>query len=194
MTQVIVPRPVAWILSCSGDAVRAAPEDLNLAPFSYFNAIASEPPLVMVSIGLRPDGGDKDTRRNLVPGAPCVVHLPSVAQIDAVNESSRALPHGQSEVSALGLTLCEFPGSPLPRLADCRVALAARVERVLEVGSHPQAVIFLELTQLYVDDDCVLPNARGRAQVSPSKLDPLVRLGGTAYAALGACFDRQRPE
>jgi len=70
MIQSIVPRPIAWILSDNGDG------SLNLAPFSYFNAVCSDPPVLMVSIGRKADGGDKDTARNLVERKHCVVHIP----------------------------------------------------------------------------------------------------------------------
>ena len=59
MTQTVVPRPIAWILSENEDA------SFNLAPFSYFNAICSDPPLVMISIGLQDDGSEKDSLRNI---------------------------------------------------------------------------------------------------------------------------------
>ena len=58
LTQTLIPRPVAWVLSDSGN------DGLNLAPFSYFNAVCSDPPLVMISVGKKPDGNQKDTCSN----------------------------------------------------------------------------------------------------------------------------------
>ena len=63
MTQVVIPRPIAWVLTANdGDQSNHSSSRFNLAPFSYFNAISSDPPLVMMSIGKKPDGEEKDTR------------------------------------------------------------------------------------------------------------------------------------
>jgi len=70
MSQTLVPRPVAWVLS------ENATGSYNLAPFSYFNAICSTPPLIMFSIGKKPDGADKDTRRNIIERKRFTVHIP----------------------------------------------------------------------------------------------------------------------
>ena len=59
LTRTVIPRPVAWVLS------ENAGGDYNLAPFSYFNAICSDPPLIMISVGKKPDGSSKDTRVNI---------------------------------------------------------------------------------------------------------------------------------
>ena len=69
LTQVVVPRPVAWVLSDNGDG------GWNLAPYSYFNAISSDPPMIMLSLGRKPDGCDKDTRVNLAERGEFVVHI-----------------------------------------------------------------------------------------------------------------------
>ena len=69
MTQTIIPRPIAWVLSNNSD------DSLNLAPFSYFNAVCSDPPLCMLSMGKKPNGTTKDTVANLIEEAYCVVHI-----------------------------------------------------------------------------------------------------------------------
>ena len=59
LTQTVIPRPIAWVLSENANG------SLNLAPYSFFNAVSSEPPLVMISTGLKPDGCPKDTRETV---------------------------------------------------------------------------------------------------------------------------------
>ena len=71
MTQTIVPRPIAWVLSENPD------QSLNLAPYSYFNAVCSDPPLLMISAGVKPDGATKDTRDNIRDRKEFVVHIAS---------------------------------------------------------------------------------------------------------------------
>ena len=69
MTQTIVPRPVAWILTENENA------SFNLAPYSYFNAISSAPPMGIVSVTIAPDRDIKDTRHNLETRGDCVIHI-----------------------------------------------------------------------------------------------------------------------
>ena len=72
LTQTLIPRPVAWVLSDNGES-----DNLNLAPFSYFTAVSSKPALLMISIGKKPDGVLKDTRLNLIQRKKCVVDIAS---------------------------------------------------------------------------------------------------------------------
>ena len=97
MTQTLLPRPIAWVLTDDGAGC------LNLAPFSYFTAVASEPPVLMFSVGTRPDGSPKDTRRNAEATGHFVVHIAHAGLLDAVNDTATGYPPDRSEVTALGL-------------------------------------------------------------------------------------------
>ena len=88
MTQTVIPRPIAWILSENSD------QSFNLAPYSYFNAVSSDPPLIMISAGVKPDGAVKDTRDNISDRKDFVVHISSLEQIDEMNASSANLAPG----------------------------------------------------------------------------------------------------
>ena len=120
MTQTIVPRPVAWVLSENTSG------DFNLAPFSYFNAVCSDPPLVMLSIGRKPDGSPKDTRVNIEQRGHFVIHIAHREQAKPMTESSATLDYGDSEVARLGLQTVPFQGFTLPRLTGCRIFEVAR--------------------------------------------------------------------
>ena len=85
LTQTVIPRPIAWVLSENANG------SLNLAPYSFFNAVSSEPPLVMISTGLKPDGRPKDTRENIEQRRDFLVHIASVAQLEDLNASSATL-------------------------------------------------------------------------------------------------------
>lgn len=112
--QTLIPRPIAWVLSENADG------GFNLAPFSFFTAICSDPALLMLSLGHKPDGSLKDTRTNLEARGFCVIHIPDRAMLEAMNASSATLPAGESEVDKLGLELTDFEGFRLPRLASDR--------------------------------------------------------------------------
>lgn len=192
LTQVIVPRPIAWVLSENADA------SLNLAPFSFFNAVCSNPPMVMLSISHKPDstGAYKDTYTNLISGREFVIHLPSVAQAADVTASATTLAYGTSELDLLAQQeLVEFPDCPLPRLKHVPVAFHAVFEQVHYLGPDKQAVIYARLEQVYIQDAVVeVDEARKRLTIDAEKLAPLARLGGANYSGLGQAFSFARPK
>jgi flavin reductase (DIM6/NTAB) family NADH-FMN oxidoreductase RutF len=186
MIQTVVPRPVAWVLSDNGN------DSLNLAPFSYFNGVASDPPLIMLSIGEKPDGTPKDTRVNIIERDEFVVHIAHRELAEKVTESSRVLAAGESELNAIGLETVAFEGSRLPRLKDCRVALACKRYRVEDI-TPTQALILGEVTSIYVDDSAVSTDEKGRVKIHADKIDPITRLGGNEYGVFGNIIDVPRP-
>lgn len=193
MTQVVIPRPIAWVLTDNG-AGDASQPSYNLAPFSYFNAISSDPPLVMLSVGHKPDGQIKDTRANIVERKHLVIHIPSGADAEAVTASAASLAHGESEVDRLGLPLLDQHGWPLPRLSQCRVAILAHFYELQEIGPQKQGLLFCCVDKVFVDDDLVSEDNKGRATIDASQIAPLSRLGANEYALLGEILSRKRPK
>lgn len=179
MTQTIIPRPIAWVLSDNGD------DSFNLAPFSYFTGISSHPPLIMLSIGLKKDGSPKDTRTNLQARHHFVLHIPTVHQRSHVEASAEAMPAGESEVTKLGLPLEDFSGAPLPRLAGCQVAMACTLHQIIPLDGVTQSMVIGRIQTVYVDDGAVDISDNGRVHVAAPTLDPLARLGAGEYASLG---------
>lgn len=188
MIQTLMPRPVAWVLSENPDA------GYNLAPFSYFNAICSNPPLIMLSIGVKPDGSPKDSRLNIEANKNFVVHIAHREMAALVTQTSATLPRGVSEIEQAGLKTCEFPGSRLPRLVDCRIAYACTLYELREIGKAPQALIIAEVKQVYIDDTVIEHDAKGRVQVMAERVDPIGRLGGGEYTTFGEKLNFPRPK
>ena len=188
MTQTVLPRPVAWILSENEN------ESYNLAPFSYFNAVCSDPPLIMVSIGLQDDGRDKDTLVNLRSRPEFVVHIASCSQLADLNQSSATLAPGVSEVTAGELETVKMEGFHLPRLAECKLAMMCNVYRIQEIGNNRQSLIFGEISDIYVDDDCAETNEQGRLKIHADRIQPLSRLGASQYASFGEVMVAKRPD
>ncbi len=185
MTQTIVPRPVAWMLTENDGGT------WNLAPFSYFNAMSSAPPMVVMSVGITSDGQVKDTRYNLEQRPDCVIHIAHREMAAAMTASSATVQRGVSEISELGLSTSAMPGSTLPRLTDCRVAYAARLVDTKLINT--QWIAFLELTDLYLSDSVVSEDRKGRLKVDANKLDPIGRLGGGEYVMAGDIVSINRP-
>lgn len=185
LTQSIVPRPVAWIISDNGD------DSYNLAPFSYFNALSSDPPMVVISMGRKPDGSIKDSRANIEARKHFTVQIAHRELAEAMTASSATLPHGTSEIDRLGLATAPMPGSDVPRLADCRIAYACEYMETHMIKQ--QGILFAELTHLYVDDGCVGKDQKGRLKILADKVDPIGRLGGGEYLTAGEVITFERP-
>lgn len=184
LTHTVIPRPVAWVLTENENG------GYNIAPFSYFNVISSDPALMMFSAGHKRDGSPKDSWRNVERTGKAVVHIADMSLMTALNESARSLPADVSELDNLDLTLTAEKGFDLPRILEAPVAYHTRLYDIHLLGNGPQAVIYLEATAAYVADRLWLPEEN---RVAEQKLDPLARLGGERYCELGKIHSLARP-
>ncbi|MDX1589031.1 MAG: flavin reductase family protein [Oleiphilaceae bacterium] len=187
MTQSLIPRPVAWVLSENPEG------NFNLAPFSYFTAVTSDPPLILISAGKKADGSPKDTRGNILARQHFVVHIGSSHQAGVMTETARPLPLGDSELEATGLATVPFDGFPLPRLADAPVAMACELYQEQTIGPKEQSLIFGRVRRIYLNDEVASVDGDGRLRVDALKVDPLARLGADEYATLGRVLHVPRP-
>lgn len=187
MTQTVIPRPIAWILSENESG------NYNLAPFSYFNAVCSDPPLIVVSVGKKPDGSGKDTRANIIARENFVVHIAHEEMLEELNQSAATLPAGESEIEQQGLELESFDNSPLPRLAASRVAFNCTLHEYHEIGASQQALILGLVRGVYLDDSVVGEDYKGRFKALADKIDPIARLGASEYVTFGKIRTIRRP-
>jgi len=187
MTQTIIPRPIAWVLTDSGS------ENYNLAPFSYFTALSTEPALLMISVTKKPNGDVKDTLSNVLKNKKMVIHIASDEQAELVTKTAATLDHGESELTDTDLTTVAFEGFDLPRLAECNIAYGCELYDIKEIGDAPQTLIFVEVKQLYINDKVLNTDNPDRIKVSADKVKPLARLGGGEYASLKKPFSLKRP-
>jgi flavin reductase (DIM6/NTAB) family NADH-FMN oxidoreductase RutF len=188
MTQSVIPRPICWALSTNHDS------SFNLAPFSYFNAVASDPPLIMFSVGLQPSGGVKDTLTNIQERAEFVVNIASVDQLPELNQTSATLPYGESEVDINQIRLAEVEGFSVPRVADCKLALMCERYHIQTIGNRQQSLIFGEIKSIYIDDQCVEITDKGRLKIYADRIQPLARLGAGEYVSFGDILEAKRPD
>ncbi|KOO05507.1 flavin reductase family protein [Vibrio nereis] len=187
MTQTIIPRPIAWVLTDSGE------KNYNLAPFSYFTPVSSNPPLMMFSVGKKPSGEVKDTTRNVLETGQMVIHIANEQLAEVVTQSAATLDHGESEVHASDIELVEFEGFELPRVKDCPIAFGCKLFEVKEIGETPQSLIFAQVEEIYIDPS-VIGDRADRVVVDALKVNPLARLGGSQYAVLEKTFSVARPK
>ena len=188
MIQTLVPRPIAWVLS------EIEPSKYNLAPFSYFNAVCSDPPLIMLSIGKKPDGSFKDTRVNIEQRRDFVVHITHRELLEELNQSSATLDADVSELDQLGLETTDFKGSRLPRIKACRLAYACECYQIHELGSTPQSIIYGKVNQIYIEDGITSTSKKGRVKVHADRLEPVSRLGVNEYMSFGEVIMLSRPK
>lgn len=191
MTQTIIPRPIAWILTKNtANAEADEKESYNLAPFSYFAPLGSDPALLVVSIGNKSVNTMKDTKRNLLQSKECVLHIPSVNLAEQVNQSAANFAYGESEISQLDLTLTPYVDH-LPRIAEAGVAMHCQLYDVHEL-SDSQTACYLAIQSLYVNDALVSQDDQ-RTVIHSQTLNPLSRLGGSDYTELGDLITLKRP-
>jgi flavin reductase (DIM6/NTAB) family NADH-FMN oxidoreductase RutF len=187
MTQAVMPRPVAWVLSENKNG------SYNLAPFSYFNAVSSDPPLVIISIGLQDDGTLKDTLANVMDRPELVIHIASCDQLPDLNLSSATLPPGESEVAAGNLETTAVEDFHLPRLTQSKIAFMSRIHKIEKIGNNNQHIVFAEIRKIYVADEATEINEKGRLQIKADVVEPLARLGASQYASFGEILVAKRP-
>ena len=173
LTSLIVPRPIAWVSTCSvngGD---------NLAPFSFFGGVSASPPVLAISIGSR-RGEPKDTVRNILGNGEFVVNLATVAQADLVERTAEEFPYEVSEAKALGLTLLESERVAPGRLEESPVQLECRLVQTVFPQDAEVHLFLGEVLLAHVQEDLM-----EKGVVDASRLDPLMRLGGGCYGSLG---------
>jgi len=186
MTGTILPRPIAWVSTVSREG------RTNLAPFSFFQGVTSNPPtLLFVPVNLR-DGTKKHTVRNIEEVPEFVVNLVSFALADRMNQTAALLPYGESEFEAFGIQSAPSQRVRPPRVAEAPVSYECTLLQVVPVGEGPLAanVIFGRIQVAHVSDVVLGPDGLP----DPAKLDLIGRLGGETYARTTERFELKRPD
>lgn len=175
MTNLVVPRPIAWVSSLAPDGTR------NLAPHSYFNIVSTNPPIVHFT-----QSGRKDTLNNVEASGEFVVNLVSADLMEAMNVTSADFPPDQDEFTWAGLEATESTHVAPPRVAAAKAAMECRVRTILPMGNGN--MVFGDVLTVHVDEAIW---AEGRIDVAA--LAPVGRLGGSGYAYVTDIFKLARP-
>ena len=181
---LVAPRPIGWISTL--DAAGRP----NLAPYSFFNALADAPPLVMYASNGRKTGLDegKDTLANLRATGEFVVNVASFALRHAMNASSGSYPAGADEFAIAGLTAAPCRVVAPPRVLEAPAALECRLWRIVELPGEANAMAIGEVVGVHID-----PAAIVEGRVDVTRYAPLARLGYRDYAAVREVFEMDRP-
>ena len=186
----IVPRPIAVVSTVSWDG------QPNLAPYSFFNGIGSDPMTLLFCPVNPPDGGEKDSLRNAKPAdeggtGEFVVCVATEKIIRPVAAASEALPYGESEYELAGLTPVPSVKVRPPRVAESPVAFECVTREVGRTNPGVPGggnVVIGEVVQVFVRDDVI----NERLHVDPERLAAVGRMGGAAYVTTQARFDLPR--
>jgi flavin reductase (DIM6/NTAB) family NADH-FMN oxidoreductase RutF len=182
LTGVVVPRPIALVTTL--DSVGG----VNAAPFSFFNAMGSDPPLVVLGIGNRSRDEPKDTAKNIRARGEFVVNLVSDAIAEHMNVTSIDFPEGMDELAAAGLTAAPSHCVKPPRIAESPVNMECREFSTQEIGRN--RIIMGEVLCMHVRDDCVDPQ---RFYVHTEKLHAVGRMHAPGwYCRTGETFELPR--
>ncbi|MEM9579536.1 MAG: flavin reductase family protein [Pseudomonadota bacterium] len=182
---IVTPRPIGWI------STRDAEGRDNLAPYSFFNAVAYVPPQVMfASTGTKPDrAGTKDSVTIIRETGVFCVNVVSETLQDAMNASSQTLRAGADEFVHAGLEKSQCETINVARVAASPAALECRMTQIIQLEGEANHLVLGEVTGVHLADEALKD---GRFDVSSFR--PLARLGYRDYSIVSATFELARPD
>lgn len=183
LTTAVVPRPIGFISSLSPEGVA------NLAPFSFFNAVCGEPPMIMFCASNRHPL--KDTLRNVQATREFVVNIVSEDIAQQMNLTAGDYASDISEFGVSGLTPVASDIVQPPRVLESPVNMECRVHDIIEVSAKPMggSIVIGEVIRFHVRDSIIDKDMF----IDPDKLKPVARLGGPSYSRVRDRFDMIRP-
>jgi flavin reductase (DIM6/NTAB) family NADH-FMN oxidoreductase RutF len=185
---LVVPRPIGWITTMS------AAGDLNLAPFSFFNGVTDDPPCVMFCPnGTHPDGGPKDSLRNVQETGEFVFNLSNWTLREEMNKTAEHMPRSVDEMAAAGLEAAPSKLVAPPRVAAAPAAFECKLFKVIDLppskSGRPSHVVIGEVIGIHIDDSVIVDGI-----VDIGLLQPIARLGYMDYAVVNEGFTMMRPD
>lgn len=181
----IIPRPIAFVTSVAEDGT------VNGAPFSYFNIVSSNPPMVSVALQ-RKNGNLRDTARNILNKKEFVVHIVDEQNVEKINETAASLPPNQSEVEKADLSLVSSDEVSVPGIKEVKVRMECVLEHSIELGENESIGVDLiigKVVRFHIDETIY---EAGR--IDQKKLAAVSRLAGSNYAKIGETFSLDRPD
>ncbi|MEN8702286.1 flavin reductase family protein [Bacillus infantis] len=181
----IIPRPIAFVTTISKDGV------VNGAPFSYFNIVSANPPMISLSIQ-RAQGRQKDTARNILESKEFVVHIVDEDNVEKVNQTAASLPPEQSEIETAGFTAEASEKIAVPGVKEAKIRMECVLEHALELGgtdSPGTDFIIGKAVQFHIEE-----HLYEKGRIDQKELAAVSRLAGNDYGKIGEVFTIERPE
>ena len=183
---IVAPRPIGWIAS------RGSDNSINLAPYSFFNALSEDPAMVMFSVQTDSPDHHKDSLRNVEETGEFVVNIVGEAQFDSMNISSGNFPYGDNEFIHAGLEMVDSESISVPRVGKVPAALECVHYDTMHLPRNAQGggyiVVIGTVTSIYIDDAVLRDGMDDYAAFMP-----ISRLGYRDYGRSSDIFQKKRP-
>jgi flavin reductase (DIM6/NTAB) family NADH-FMN oxidoreductase RutF len=181
---IVTPRPIGWISTRGSDGSE------NLAPYSFFNAVAYVPPQVMfASTSSKPDRGDtKDSVANIRDTGVFCVNVVEYAMRDAMNLTSGPWPREVDEFEKAGISRAECNEIACSRVAGAPANLECRMTQIVRLEGESNFIVLGEVVGVHLRDDCLVDGA-----FDVLRYQPLTRLGYRDYSRITEVFSLKRP-
>jgi flavin reductase (DIM6/NTAB) family NADH-FMN oxidoreductase RutF len=185
---LIVPRPIGWISSKNNNG------QINLAPYSFFNAIATNPPMVVIGPGgYSKSGNNKDTLLNIKNNPEFVCNFVSWDVKDIMNESSYSFDNNESEVEKLNIETEDSNMVSNPRVKLSPAHFECTLFKIIDLPSdsrgNPNHLIIGNIIGINISDK-IIKNDR----IDIGELKPISRMGYDEYALINTIFSMKRPK
>ena len=187
---IVAPRPIGWVTSVNSKG------QVNLAPYSFFNAVAADPPMVFYSANGThdADGGEKDSLRNVRETGEFVCNLVSWELRQQMNASSTPAPPGVSELEVLHLASLPSRLVKPPRVAQSPAHLECKLHQLVELPADPKTgerniMVIGRVVGVHIDDNYIVGG-----RFDTARAQPVARLGYNDYAVVTEAFEMKRPD
>lgn len=179
----VIPRPVAIVTTQSETGI------LNIAPFSFFTIVSSDPPILSIAIQ-RKNGEPKDTARNLIATNEAVIHILDQSNVVAANQAAAQLPAGESELTVADFTTVPSATVDVLGLKEAKVRFETKLYQHVPILEGSQVdLLLLQITAYHIDETVYQDG-----KIDPNGLQAVSRLAGNTYATIGDMFDIKRPD
>lgn len=156
MSETIIPRPIAWIVTKNNNII-------NIAPFSFFAPLSARPATVMVSIGTKEDNSLKDTMANIQETQKCTICMVDDYNLKKMHFSSKELDNTVSEADEFNIVTKEIFDNFPPMIKNATVAYTCTFNQLIDIGDAETQPIVLNVKNIYINDN--------------KKLNPIARVG-----------------
>lgn len=184
LTGAVIPRPIGWISTVSEEGI------LNLAPFSFFNAVGEDPPHVMFST-VRTNDSNKDTLNNVLATKQFVVNMVTEELVEKMNITSQPIPSDESEFDLAGLTPIASIKVKPPRVKESSITMECELVHHYTLENHKYGgatIIIGKVVMFHVDESVLLDDFK----INLETYKPVARLAGSNYSKLGEIFSIKR--
>ena len=186
LTGIVVPRPIAFVSTVSNSG------KFNLSPYSFFNAVSYNPPLVAFSSSMfTPEGKRKDSLANIKENGEFVVNIVVDQIAPLMNQTAAEYPEDISEFDISGLTPVKSEKITPPRVKESPVNMECKLDRIVDLGNDIDSygLVIGEVVLVHIEDSMISGH-----RINHQKLNPIGRLAGNMYCKTNDTFELIRPK